>query len=632
MTTDHSDTGDDSFAGDERQDGARPDGERPNGERAGRNRPTDRTPVRRLAPATVDRIAAGEVITRPARVVAELVDNALDADASRIEVAVDGDGTDRIRVADDGHGMCRADARLAVERHATSKLAPDATPVGVDSLGFRGEALAAIADAAQLELTTADGDAVGTRVVVDTRERPGATTTDGATTGDGGTTVDEPTEVTREDDSIEVADAGRARGTTVVVRDLFATRPARREALAGSRTEFARISDLIAEYALANPRVAFTLDHDGSQTLSTPGTGVTDALLGIYDRETASQSTTLSASLTAGSDDDLSIGVAGVLVYPSVTRASRDHLRVSVNGRPVRDDQLAGAVRAGYDRLLPNGREPVAAVDVSVPPERIDPNVHPAKREVAIRDATVVADAVESAVTDALTGADLRRRADVATDLETALDPVGDTDGSRPATFADAEPIGTFRDLYALVESDDELLVIDAHAAHERVNYERLQRVFADDPVPTATLDPPVTVSLSAAETAVAESHTDELAALGFETEPFGGGTVRLRSVPAPFGRAVDATAFRDALSTVSEGEPAPNTDGRDGRDARERLLADLACHPSLKQGDDIDVAAIRSLLDRLGECDRPFACPHGRPTVLSVSASTFAAGFDRDR
>ena len=570
--------------------------------------------VRRLDSATVDRIAAGEIITRPARVVAELVDNALDADASRIEVAIDGDGTDRIRVADDGHGMSRADARLAVERHATSKLAPDGTPVGVASLGFRGEALAAVADAARLELATNDGGTIGTRVVVDPH--------------DDSTDVDDTTPAP------EVSDTGRARGTTVVVRDLFATRPARREALAESRTEFTRISDLVGDYALANPDVAFVLEHDGSTTLSTPGTGVTDAVLGVYDRETASRSTEISASATLDAGDGtVPITVSGVLAYPSVTRASRDHVRISVNARPIRDDRLAGAVRAGYDRLLPDGREPVAAVDVGVPPDRVDPNVHPAKREVALRDAAAVADAVESAVADALTGADLRRQAEVETDLETALDPVGEADGSRSVPFADAEPIGTFHDLYALVESGDDLLVIDTHAAHERVNYERLARAFADDPVPTAELDPPEPVSLSATAAATAEAHVDELAALGFETEPFGGGTLRLRSVPVPFGRTADVEAFRDALAAVSDSGSGPDGDvAGGGRAARERLLADLACHPSLKRGDTIDTDEIRALLDRLGECERPYACPHGRPTVLSVSETTFAAGFERDR
>ena len=567
--------------------------------------------VRRLDPSTVDRIAAGEVVTRPARVVAELVDNALDAGASRVDVAVAGDGTDRVRVADDGRGMSRADAERAVERHATSKLAPDGDPVGVASLGFRGEALAAIADAARLELVTSvDGDA-GTRVVAD------------------GTASDAVPRVA-------VEPAGHARGTTVVVKDLFATRPARRESLASPTAEFARISSLVADYALANPGVAFALDHDGTATLSTPGTDRTDALLGVYDRETASRSTRVSASVEAADlTGEGSVAVAGVLAYPSVTRATRDHVRISVGGRPVRGERLAAAVRAGYDRLLPDDREPVAAVDVSVPPERVDPNVHPAKRTVRLRDADAVADAVESVVADALTGADLRRSADAATDLGSALDPVGAGDGSRAAAFDDADPIGVFRDVYVLVDDGDELLAIDGHAAHERVNYERLARALDGDPVPTAALDPPATVSLSAGEAAAARAHADDLAALGFETEPFGGGARRLRTVPAPFGRTADADAFRDALAAVA-GADGRSTAGRGGsaRSTREALLADLACHSSLRRGEfgDLDRGDLRALLDRLGECDRPFACPHGRPTVLSVEASTLAAGFDRRR
>ncbi|WP_434521529.1 DNA mismatch repair endonuclease MutL [Halorubrum sp. AS12] len=574
--------------------------------------------VRRLDQATVDRIAAGEVVTRPARVVVELVDNALDADASRVDIAVDGDGTDRIRVADDGRGMSRTDAARAVERHATSKLAPDGDPVGVESLGFRGEALAAIAEAARLELVTSPGDGVGTRVVVD-----GTAETATGSGRPGG----EP--------DVAVEPAARARGTTVVVEDLFATRPARRESLAGANAEFARISSLVADYALANPSVAFTLDHDGSTTLSTPGTDRTDALLGVYDRDTASRSTTVSASVRVEADGERDAGsvgvdVSGALAYPSITRATRDHVRVSVNGRPVRNDRLAAAVRDGYGRLLPDGREPVAAVDASLSPDRVDPNVHPAKREVGLRDADAVADAVASVIEDALTGADLRRSADVATDLDSALDPVGEGDGSRPGAFADAEPIGAFRDLYVLVESGDELLVIDGHAAHERVNYERLGRAFDGDPVPTATLDPPATVSLSTDEAAAARAHADDLAALGFETEAFGGGARRLRTVPAPFGRTADADAFRDALAALSGASGGRETP----RDARDALLADLACHPSLKRGDfsGLDDGDLRNLLDRLGECDRPYACPHGRPTVLSLDEETFAAGFGRDR
>ena len=553
--------------------------------------------INRLDRETVDRIAAGEVITRPARVVGELLDNALDAGATSIEVAVDGDGTDRIRVADDGHGMSRADARLAVERHATSKLASGDDPVGVETLGFRGEALAAIAEAGRLELRTADGGPIGTRVTVDA------------------------------DGEVSVADAGRGRGTTLTVTDLFASRPARLESLSAPRVEFTRISRLVADYALSNPHVSFRLNHDGSRTLSTSGTGRTDALFGVYDRETASRSTTFDATIEAG---PVTVDLSGILVYPSISRSTRDHVRIAITGRPVHAPGLTAAVRTGYSRLLSDGRHPIAVVAVDLPADRIDPNVHPAKREVGLRDGDRVAEAVERAVSDALTGADLRRAAETATDLETALVPVGEADGSTPSVFAEATPIGTFRDLYVLCEADGDLLVIDTHAAHERVNYERLRRAFDGEPIPTAPIDPPATLSLSADEVAAVSAFEAELSALGFETEPFGGSTRRLRTVPAPFGHVADVGAFRDALAALS-GTGGGGTDGGTP-DPREELLADLACHPSLKRG-DVDALGsddLRSLLDRLGECERPFACPHGRPTVLSVPESTLAAGFDR--
>ncbi|WP_092817472.1 DNA mismatch repair endonuclease MutL [Halopenitus malekzadehii] len=587
--------------------------------------PDPESRIRRLSDRTVDRIAAGEVITRPARVVAELVDNALDAGATRVSIAVDGDGTDAIRVRDDGHGMSREDARLALERHATSKLRDGQDPVEAASLGFRGEALAAIAEAAgRLEVVTNDGGPVGTRIVAGGRTALGGGS-------DGDATGDDAERGATGDGVGTVTDAGRARGTTVTVTDLFATRPARRESLAGPSAEFARISALVADYALARPDVAFTLDHDDTETLSTPGTGWSDAVLGVYDRDVASRSTALDATERGALDgtDDAAVEIRGVLAYPSVTRATRDHVRVAVNGRPVADAELERAIVAGYDRLLPDGREPVAAIDVRLPAGAVDPNVHPAKREVGLRHGDAVTEAVRDTIADALTGADLRRRAAVATDLKTALSPASDD-----APFADVDPIGQYRDLYLLCDAGDELLVIDAHAAHERVNYERLRRAFARedgddapgeaDPLPdaVATLDPPVTVSLTSAERAALDAHGDSLRRLGFDAEPFGGDVVRLRTVPAPFGRAADADAFRDAIGRLTNGEsPA---------DPYDPLLADLACHPSVKRGDALDRTAMRNLLDRLGECEQPFSCPHGRPTVLSVEESTLAAGFDR--
>ena len=551
----------------------------------------DAPAVRELSEDTVERIAAGEVVTRPARVVAELVENALDADAGRIEVAVDGDGTDRIRVADDGHGMSRENAVRAVEPHTTSKIRAADDLRGATTLGFRGEALAAVADAGDLELVTSDGSPVGTRV---TAARDGQT----------------------------VEDAGRARGTTVVVTDLFGDRPARRESLASPAREFGRVSELLTAYALARPDVAFSLEHDGRETASTPGTGLRDALVALYGRETGGESTAVTHRAgvdLAGRGADLS--VEGRLCYPSTTRSTRDHVHVSVNGRPVRGDDLRRAVARGYGSLLPGGREPVAVVHLDLPVWAVDPNVHPAKERVAVRGGDAVADAVEAGGREALTTADLRRSGEVAMDLDSSLAPVE----AAESAFADATVLGVLRDLYVVCESGDDLLVVDQHAAHERVNFERLRASLAEEAVPSAELDPAETVTLDPPTAAAVEEHREELATLGFSLDPFGGTTYRVTAVPAPLGRVADAAALREVAADLRE------SGGRGGADAiREDLLADLACHPSLKAGDALDRETAARLVDRLGECEQPYACPHGRPTVLSVATSTLADGFER--
>jgi DNA mismatch repair protein MutL len=556
--------------------------------------------MRRLDRETVDRIAAGEVVTRPARVVEELVENALDAGAERIEIEIDGDGTERIRVADDGRGMSADEAALAVERHTTSKL-PDGDLTAVETLGFRGEALASIADVARVTLTTNDGGPRGTQVVVDGAGPRSAGSRPAA------------------GDDVRVDSAGRGRGTTVEVRDLFHNRPARKESLAAPTTEFERISDRVAAYALLRPGVAISLDHDGRRTVATPGSGdFADAVLSVYGREVAREGTALDTTATVEiGDEDADVTVRGRLAYPSITRSSAEHVRIAINGRPVSVPTLRRAVERGYGSLLPGDRHPVAALAVSIPPRAVDPNVHPTKETVALRAADAVAAVVEDAVSDALSTADLRRAADVAMDLDAALDPVE----SGESALADATFLGRFRDCYLLCAADGDLLVVDQHAAHERINYERLRAAVESGGVESATLDPPATLSLSPGEVAAVESHADDLARLGFDCEPFGGGTVRVRAVPAPLGRVADAAALEDALAALREGRDA---------DRRDALLADLACHPSLKAGDELTDDDAAALIERLGACEQPFACPHGRPTVLAIDEGHLARGFER--
>jgi len=548
-------------------------------------------PVRRLDDATVASVAAGEVVTRPADVVVELVENALDAGATQVDVEVAGDGTELIRVRDDGRGMSRSDAALAVERHTTSKLDPGGDVEAVGTLGFRGEALASVATVADLELRTNDGGPRGTRVVA--ADGPGA-------------------------DRVEAA--GRGRGTTVAVRDLFADTPARRASLSTSRTEFSRVSDAVSRYALARPDVGVSLTHDGGGVFSTPGTGgYADALLGVYDREVASRATAFDATHEVGADDadPAAVRLRGSLVQPSVTRARRDHVYLDVGGRPVRNSRLRRAVVGGYGDLLPDDRAPVAVVSVAVPDGWADHNVHPRKREVRLRAPDAVAAAVESAVADALSTADRRRSEDLSMDLGDAVEPFSPGD----AAFAGATFLGQFRGLYLLCAFEGDLLVVDQHAAHERINYERLREAVGDE-TPTAPVDPPATVSLAPAQHAAAESHRGALADLGYDTDPAGGSAVRVRSVPAPLSRPADPETVRDAVDALRA--------GADPDDGRDDLLKDLACHPSLKAGDDLTDAAAEALLDRLGACENPYNCPHGRPTVLTVAEETLVRGFGR--
>jgi DNA mismatch repair protein MutL len=532
--------------------------------------------VRELDAETVARIAAGEVIARPASVVKELVENSLDAGATRVTIAVEGGGIEFIRVADDGHGMVAEDAVRAFDRHTTSKLAGVEGVKAVDTLGFRGEALPSIAAVADVTLTTkAEGeDAVAVRVEGDEREtRP----------------------------------AGHRVGTTVELHDLFSKVPARRKALADPKAEFRRVSETVSRYALVRPDVSVRLEHGDRTVLTTPGSGdFADALLGVYDREVAGQSVPVE-----GGDGE--IAVRGRVTTPAVTRSKPDHLRVAVNGRALRNSELRDAAVAGYGNLLPDGRYPVGAIDVELPPERVDANVHPRKERVAFRDANA-AGAVETAVGDALATADLARAAETALDLDDSLEAVSEGD-----TFEGVSVIGQFRDAYLLCERDEELLVLDQHAAHERVNYERLREAIGE--MPSVEFDQPATLSLSPGAATTLDAERERVRELGYRVSSFGGDAYRVSAVPAPLGRTAAPESLRDVLDELADG---------DAEDPRDAALAELACHPSLKAGDELSVGASETLLSELGACEQPYACPHGRPTVLSIEEKSLVSGFER--
>ncbi|GAD51888.1 DNA mismatch repair protein MutL [Halarchaeum acidiphilum MH1-52-1] len=636
------------------------------------------TEIRELDAATVDRIAAGEVVERPASVVKELVENALDADASRIEVEASGDGTEGLVVRDDGVGMTRADAEAAIRQHTTSKIRDAEDLARIGTLGFRGEALHTIAAVSRVTLTT--------------KPRAGGRATEVRVAGG---------------DVESVGPAGRAPGTTVAVRDLFYNTPARREFLNAESTEFGHVNRAVSRYALANPDVAVSLAHDGSETFATPGDGdVRSALLAVYGRDVAESMIAVDADPEGPLDR-----VRGYVSHPETTRSTREYLATYVNGRYVSDGLLREAIVEAYGTQLAADRFPFAVLDVELPPAGVDANVHPRKMEVRFEAEAGVSEAVTDAVRDALREHGLvRSRAprgesrptDAAiapergTGVERAAgdDADGDVTASRTSTSnartsgsapsatrtadgssrqtasrggrtragggADASAsdgsqttagatrnarlpgtdgpedaperehlpslrvLGQLHDTYVVAETDDGLVLIDQHAADERVRYEALHEELDGTPDSQALVTP-AEVSLTAAEAAAFEAALPALRDAGFEAE-LDDRTAIVTAVPAVFGTALDAELVRDVLASATDAAAAD-----DVLDAADALLADMACKPAITGNTSLPEGDVTALLDRLDDCENPWACPHGRPVVVELDGTELDARFERD-
>ena len=629
-------------------------------------------PIRELDDEAVRKIAAGEVVERPASAVKELVENSLDADASRVDVAVEAGGTGGIRVADDGVGMTRDEVRLAVEEHTTSKITGIEDLDAIGTLGFRGEALYAISAVSRTRITT----------------RPRG--------GEGGTELS-----VEFGDVVEVGPAGRPEGTTVAVGDLFGQTPARRKFLKTEATEFDHVNRVVSRYALANPDVAVSLSHDGREVFATTGQGdLEGVILSVYGREVAESMIPLDGE-----------GVAGYVSHPETTRSTREYLATYVNGRYVTAAPLREAVLDAYGTQLAPDRYPFATVFVEVPPDAVDVNVHPRKLEVRFDDEAAVRARVERAVEDALlehgllrkgaprgksapaeaevrperteqTGIGDRTESGVSASTgertasvdggsvssgsggagdgsptsgssERAADYAGTTSadpsdrqswqvprGVEAQTTLDAEPavatpafdrlprlrvLGQLHDTYVVAETDDGMVLVDQHAADERVNYERLRAAFADDPG-TQALAEPVAVELTARESELFEAHAEALASLGFRAERAGDRTVRVSAVPAVFSEALPPDLLRDVLTEVVREREVTSV-----ADRADALLADLSCYPSITGNTSLTEGSITDLLSALDGCENPYACPHGRPTIVEVDGDELAARFERD-
>ena len=567
--------------------------------------------IRVLDRKTVSQIAAGEVVERPASVVKELVENALDAGADQITVEAGGGGVSQIKVTDNGAGIPADEVGLAFQRYATSKIDTLADLISIGSLGFRGEALPSIAAVAQVDMVTcAAGETVGAHVTI----------TDEA--------------ISRREGQ------GRARGTTITVRDLFHNVPARRKFLKSAATENSHIASVISQCALAYPEVRFSLVIDGKVSLRTPGRGrLTDSILEVFGTEIAGNMLEVGIAGRQWDGGDDTIGVTGMVTAPTVSRSGRGYLSFFVNRRWVNSRLLARAVEEAYHGLLMVGRHPVAVLNIRLPAPEVDVNIHPAKREVKFRNEHAVFTAVQKAVRQALVEQMVvpaieevatRYSAPAARgSASVAPAPVENHPAHHPSQapslFTASLPVlrvlGQVLNSYIIAEGPDGLYLIDQHAAHERVRFDMVRRQRAGQAIPVQGLLEPVPLDVSPRQAEVLSSWCGKLAGFGFTLEPFGDRTYLVRAVPSLLHGADWAGVLRELLDSLSSGR---------SDDWEEKIIESIACHGAVRSGQSMTDDEMRELVRQLEQAESPYTCPHGRPTMIHLSSGQIAREFGR--
>ena len=577
-----------------------------------------------------NQIAAGEVIERPAAVVKELVENALDAGAKRIDVEIHDGGRRLIRVRDDGSGMGREDAALSVQRHATSKLRSKDDLFAIASYGFRGEALPSMAAVSRFSLVTCEPGALkATRIEVEGSASP------------------------------VISDAGAPPGTTVEVRDLFWNVPARRKFLKKAQTEQAQCIDAVLRLALPRPDVTFMV-REGDRTLTLLQSG-TDVLPSRAEEALGRE---VRGQLVPFSGECRSARAHGLLVSPAIEYGSARNVWLFVNGRAIRDRSLTHAVLRAYGELMPHGRYPGALVFLEVPPAGLDVNVHPAKAEVRFADPRSAWDAIYGGLTQVLargdwmpqrTGTDPTAAADPTQRVAEAIERYGTRmmpatwwmppaqgplapaprphDGTqpdlvpRPAWFSGLRYLGQLHRTYLVCEGPQGLVLVDQHAAHERINYQRL-RGKAGNAAAQPLLVPQI-VRLPAAAAARISEAADLLASIGVELDSFGGNSAAVKALPAALGR-LDERGLGALLTDLAE-ELAGHGRGDSLDRLRDALLARAACHGSVRAHDALTPPEAQALLDALDRTDYGARCAHGRPVVAEWDQAEIERRFGRD-
>ncbi len=616
-------------------------------------------PIRRLPPEAVNRIAAGEVIERPAAAVKELVENALDAGALRIAIRIERGGLGLIAVEDDGGGIPRDELLLAVERHATSKLeagaSGDVDLLNIYTMGFRGEALPSIGAVARLSITSKARGAEGAWII---------------DVEGGALHAPRPAPWAGLSES----------GARIEVRDLFFATPARLKFMKSERAEMMAVSDVVKRLAMARPDVAFSLEHDGRASLR---------LSAERDPENEGRRARLAAIL--GSDfapncialDQMrgDVRLSGFAGLPTFHRGTREHQHLFVNGRPVKDKLIVGAVRAAYQDLLARDRHPVAALFLDLPPGDVDVNVHPAKTEVRFRDATLVRGLIVGALSHALAGAGHRASTTTAQGVLDAVRayeapqpflrastqgwgaaeerlpqgdfmlPSGRVEGAsfplaergapadleaaiREAVNHDPEdarffPLGAARaqvhETYIVSQTEDGIVIVDQHAAHERLVYERMKQMLSNGGVRRQALLIPEVVELDPAEADSIAARADELAQLGLVIEPFGPGAILVRETPALLGHTDAAGLLRDLVDDIAELGEAHAL-----KERLEEVCSSMACRGSVRAGRRLTAEEMNALLRQMEATPFSGQCNHGRPTYVELKLSDIEKLFGR--
>ena len=609
-------------------------------------------PIRVLSDHVAAQIAAGEVIERPASVVKELIENALDAGATRIEVEIGGAGLDLIRVMDDGYGIPATELSLALLRHATSKLSTVDDLDHIQTLGFRGEALGSIASVARVLLTSHHVDeATGAQIIVE-----------------GSQVVDQRV-------------IGIPTGTTVEVRNLFYNVPARRKFLKSETTERRHVANLITNYAMAYPQVRFSMHVDGKESFRTSGSGnLADVIVDTLGIEVFRDMVEI-LPMDNPRPDLPPIKVYGYTTLPNQTRSNRSQIILFVNGRNVQDQRLSYATVQAYHTLMPQGRYPVTVLMIDLPPDEVDVNVHPTKAEVRFRSPDAIFSAVQRSVRRAvleqsqtqsispaqytasavewepttehilipqaapvprvvnpqqlgidLEMADRGRRTNQAAPQQAEQEeeaflreiPAGREAPRRPRNLPMMRVVGQIAATYIVAEGPAGMYLIDQHAAHERILFEEfMARYTAQERVIQRTLDAAV-VELAPINARAMEEYLPVLLNIGFEIESFGVNTYRVRAVPAVLADHDPGDVLRRVLQEAESGdEPGART-------IEEKILRRVCKTAAVKAGQILSYDEMQSLLRQLERCEYPLTCPHGRPTMIHMSANDLAREFGR--